>query len=120
VAHISQPDPQEFSDPDHLKKTHLGYRGVQRLINDCKPRLTIISEFWAGLADLRIDLVQGLRQLCGTNAILPGSVGLLINPRTFQIACTACRMWVPVDRIAVGSPAMQFGPLSYLCPECRA
>ena len=119
VAHISQPDLQEFSDPKHTKKNHLGYRGVAKLVKGCKPRLTIVCEFWAGMADLRIDLVQGLRKLCGTEAILPGGVGLLIDPTNMSIKCTTCGNWRAHNDIVVAGPDLPFGPLKYLCPHCR-
>ena len=41
--------------------SHLGYRGVEKLIKGCNPRpkLVLIGEFWAGLADLRMDIAHG-------------------------------------------------------------
>jgi tetratricopeptide (TPR) repeat protein len=119
IAHISQPDPREYSETDFRKNGHLGYRGVESLVREAKPRLTIVSEFWAGLADLRIDLVQGLRDACGTKAILPGSIGLLVHPETGRVRCSNCGKWTPCDQIGVGSPEAPLGPLAYLCADCR-
>jgi ribonuclease BN (tRNA processing enzyme) len=119
IAHISQPDPGEYNDPSIYKTGHLGYRGVESLVKAAKPRLTIVSEFWAGLADLRIDLVQGLREACGTKAILPGSIGLLVHPETRNVRCSNCGKWAPCDQIGVSSPAIALGPLTYLCADCR-
>ena len=119
VAHMSEPDPEEYDDSKHLKDEHLGYRGVERLIKGCKPKLTIVGEFWAGITDLRIDLVQGLRALCGTEAILPASIGLQVKPGTLEVRCTNCRKWIGLGDIRVGSPGTEFGPLSYLCRHCR-
>ena len=119
VAHISQPDPEEYDDPDHVKQRHLGYRGVASLICGCKPKLTLVGEFWAGMADLRIDLVHGLRALCPNNAILPASIGLQIRPDSREVRCTNCRKWCPLAEIQVGSPSTEFGPLNYLCRNCR-
>jgi len=119
VAHMSEPDPEEYDDSDHLKQGHLGYRGVQRLITRCKPKLTIVGEFWAGITDLRIDLVQGLRALCRSDAILPASIGLQVRPKTLEVRCTNCRKWIGLGDVRVGSPGAEFGPLSYLCRDCR-
>jgi tetratricopeptide (TPR) repeat protein len=119
VAHISEPDAEEYEDPEHLKKNHLGYRGAARLIQGCKPRLTVVCEFWAGVTDLRLDLVQGLRNLCNTKAILPGGVGLFIKPSTLDVRCSSCQAWCPRHEISVSGSDIPFGPLRYLCPNCR-
>jgi len=124
VAHMSQPEIPELRDPANaeFKKDHLGYRGTIELIKKCKPKLTIISEFWAGLDDARILLLQGLRNRCKTNNILPGGVGLLVKvtcePKSFQILCTNCKKWIQHEKIKVGSSSVSFGPLNYLCPDC--
>ena len=124
VAHMSQPEISELQDPNNaeFKEGHLGYRGTIELIKTCKPNLTIISEFWAGLADARILLLQALRNRCKTNNILPGGVGLLVKvtcePTSFQILCTYCKKWIQHERIKVTSSSVPFGPLNYLCPDC--
>ena len=124
VAHMSQPEIPELKDPVNakFKEGHLGYRGTIELIKECKPKLTIISEFWAGLDDARILLLQGLRNRCKTNNILPGGVGLLVKvickPMSFQILCTNCKKWTQHEKIKVGSSSVSFGPLNYLCPDC--
>jgi hypothetical protein len=124
VAHMSQPNIPELKDPDNaeFKENHLGYRGTIELIKQCKPKLTIVSEFWAGLDDARILLLQGLRKRCGTDNILPGGVGLLVKvickPMSFQILCTNCKKWTQHEKIKVGSSSVSFGPLNYLCPDC--
>ena len=124
VAHMSQPEIPELKDPVNakFKEGHLGYRGTIELIKGCKPKLTIISEFWAGLDDARILLLQGLRNRCNTNNILPGGVGLLVKvtckPLSFQILCTNCKKWTQHEKIKIGSSSVSFGPLNYLCPDC--
>ncbi|HUU17587.1 MAG TPA: MBL fold metallo-hydrolase [Sedimentisphaerales bacterium] len=124
VAHMSQPEIPELKDPVNakFKEEHLGYRGTIELIKRCKPKLTIISEFWAGLADARILLLQGLRNRCKTNNILPGGVGLLVKvtcePMSFQILCTNCKKWTQHEKIKIGSSSVSFGPLNYLCLDC--
>jgi ribonuclease BN (tRNA processing enzyme)/tetratricopeptide (TPR) repeat protein len=124
VAHMSQPEIPELKDPvnANFKEGHLGYRGTIELIKGCKPKLTIISEFWAGLDDARILLLQGLRNRCKTKNILPGGVGLLVKVTCelmcFQILCTNCKNWTQHEKIKIGSPSVPFGPLNYLCPDC--
>lgn len=118
LAHISQPMTQELDDPHFPKPLHLGYNGVARLLSEVKPKLTLIGEFWAGLADLRLDLVQGLRRRCGTDAILPTGLGFHLSLPSLEIECTRCRLFVPFPQIKVAPPTTPFGPLGYLCPKC--
>ncbi|KAA3437712.1 MBL fold metallo-hydrolase [Rufibacter hautae] len=124
VAHISQPSLAELLDSDILKKKHLGYRGVAKLIKKVKPKLAILGEFWAGFADMRIDITKGLKRICNTEPpvpIIPSSVGLFISPtKDFpEIECTNCHKWRPASSIYVGASTHEFGSLSYLCPLCR-
>lgn len=121
IAHISQPDSIELVDPTaDFKRYHLGYRGTAKLIQETKPRLTVIGEFWAGLADMRIDLINGLRAVCKTDAIFPSSRSLRLDPRNLTIQCTNCERYADHSRILVAPAQTRFGPLSYLCDECRA
>lgn len=119
LAHISQPDRDEFTDGNTKhKKIHLGYRGLADLIQHANPKLTLVGEFWAGLADLRIDLVQGLRRLAKTNNILPTGIGMHINIPDMTIACSECKKPTPYSEIRVAPPANLYGELSYLCTNC--
>jgi tetratricopeptide (TPR) repeat protein len=118
LAHISQPMTQEFDDPTFPKPIHLGYNGVANLVNEVKPRLTLIGEFWAGLADLRLDLIQGLRRRCATDAILPTGLGFHLSVPSLEVECTRCRAPVAFPQIKVAPPTTPFGPLGYLCPKC--
>lgn len=118
LAHISQPETRELSDPNARKKNHLGYRGLAELIRLSSPRAAVVSEFWAGRADLRIDLTQGLRMLTGTSAILPGAIGMHIALPDMLVECTQCGTRVPFTDVRVSPPADSFAPLAYLCKDC--
>jgi tetratricopeptide (TPR) repeat protein/phosphoribosyl 1,2-cyclic phosphodiesterase len=118
IAHISQPDYEEYDDVKHRKKVHLGYRGLIQLLSEVKPPLVLIGEFWAGLTDLRIDLSQGLREQSGVRHILPTSVGMHIRLPSREIECTECGTPTPFEEIRVAPPADIYGSLSYLCPKC--
>lgn len=118
LAHISQPETDEFDDPKTRKKNHLGYRGLAELIRLSKPKLTLVGEFWAGLADLRIDIVQGLRRVAETEAILPAGIGMHLNLLEMEIECTECGTKTQFANVRVAPPVDSFGDLSYLCPNC--
>ena len=119
LAHISEPDIQEYDDPEHIKQHHLGYRGLARLIRAAKPKLTLIGEFWAGFDDVRIQLAQALRHCTGQDAILPTSIGMRIRLTDLHVRCTTCKSYEPHLQIVVAPPSVTFGPLAYLCKNCR-
>lgn len=118
IAHISQPDPQEFNDDSARKKVHLGYNGVAELIKATTPKLTVVGEFWAGLADLRVDLIHGLRRRTNSKAILPMGLGFHLSLPSLEVECTECRKPTPFGQIRIAPPTSPFGPLGYLCQRC--
>ncbi|MCK4785749.1 MAG: tetratricopeptide repeat protein, partial [Desulfobacteraceae bacterium] len=118
IGHISQPDKVEFTDTKKHKKNHLGYNGLVELIKVAKPKLTLVGEFWAGIGDVRIDLVQCLRERTGRKEILPAGIGLNVLLPSLDYACTNCKKAVPFANVHVGPPTQQFGNLSYLCRHC--
>lgn len=118
LAHVSQPKPQEFVDPNFERDIHLGYNGVTRLIREVKPRLALIGEFWAGLEDLRLDLVAGVRKQSGHDAVFPACLGLHLRLPSCDVECTNCHRAVPFATIRIAPASVPFGPLGYLCQSC--
>ncbi len=118
IANISQPSIEELQDASKLKEVHLGYRGTARLLRECKPKLALIGEFWAGFADLRISLVKALRQRSRAEAILPAGLGMHLRLPTLEIECTQCGKPTPFTQVKIAPPADNFGNLAYLCPDC--
>lgn len=118
IAHISQPDIEEFGDNPEFKKAHLGYLGVKELIKSCKPDLSLIGEFWAGIDDLRINLTKGICIEIPNQPIFPTAIGMTVNLQGNSIRCTICKNWVPHTEIRVTPPTEPYGPLGYLCPNC--
>jgi hypothetical protein len=119
IVHISQPSREELEDAAKLKVDHLGYRGAIRLLDGCEPKLALVGEFWAGYADLRIDLVKGLRLRSKCKNILPAGLGMHLRLPSLEVECTQCGKPTPFSSLQVAPPADAFGALSYLCPECR-
>ncbi|MGV3465065.1 MAG: MBL fold metallo-hydrolase [Heyndrickxia sp.] len=119
VAHISQPTLTELVASSEIKRDHLGYRGVAKLIKNVKPGITILGEFWAGYADMRIDLAKGLKRICDDSIIIPSSIGLFLDPVRKEIECSICKRWETSQNIHVTSPTEEFGSLKYTCSLCR-
>ncbi len=118
IAHSSQPDANELVDPMFEKEIHLGYNGVTNLVKEVNPKLTLVGEFWAGIADLRIDLVKGIRKRSGVNTIFPAGLGLKVNLDEMKIPCTHCHQNQSPEDIRIAPPQSEFGNLSYLCADC--
>ena len=118
IAHISQPTTEELQDESKQKSLHLGYRGTARLIAECQPTLTLVGEFWAGLTDLRIPLVKGLKERSGVKHILPSGLGMHLKLPTLDVECTECGKPTSFAKIKVAPPADSFGSLAYLCENC--
>ena len=111
IAHISQPDSEELSDPTHLKKGHLGYRGTAKLIQNSEMKLNLITEFCGGKGDLCIELTHGLRQLCKNNTIFPGSIGCIIDLNKIIIQCTNCKNFTSPNKLMISPSLTSFGRL---------
>ncbi len=144
LAHISMPSDEELLDDseysarlgkekgaggfevlpsDGFKATHLGYRGIIELIVATQPKMVLVGEFWAGLADLRVDLVKGIRrkvlERTGKDIpILPTGLGFRLLMPSLEVLCTSCERSVPHGDLKIAPAANPFGPLSYLCPGC--
>lgn len=136
LAHISQPEEEELLDPaeyekkkkageiKHLttegfKKKHLGYNGLIRLVKETQPKLVLVGEFWAGLEDIRIDLIKGLSKRTGNKTpILPTGLGFHLKLPSLEVECTSCHKPVPHHQIKIAPATSPFGPLGYLCPHC--
>jgi len=118
IAHISQPSIEELQDASKLKAIHLGYRGTARLLKECKPKLALIGEFWAGFTDLRIALVKGLRQQSTVEAVFPAGLSMHLKLPSLEVECTECGVSIPFSAIKVAPPTDTFGSLAYLCPKC--
>lgn len=119
IVHISEPSEDELKADIPPRKIHLGYRGVIKLLQEIKkkPSLILIGEFWAGLEDTRIEIIQGLRERTGLKNIYPACLGMRIDlQKPFPIVCTKCGK--ASESVSVAPPKDSYGDLAYLCPSC--
>jgi hypothetical protein len=91
---------------------------MAELIKAARPTITLVGEFWAGLTDLRIELVQGLRRLASNESIYPAGLGMQVGLPSLDVECSECKIMAPYQQILVAPPANRFGNLSYMCPRC--
>jgi hypothetical protein len=51
----------------------------------------LVGEFWAGLEDIRIDLIKGLSDRTGKKIpILPTGLGFHLQLPSLEVECTGC------------------------------
>jgi hypothetical protein len=114
----------EISHEDYLhienKRNHLGYDGCYNLIKGLKNNNTIflITEFWAGKGDFRVDVVCRLRQETNYKSVFPADIGMLIFIDKNTSVCSICKREVSIDKLFVIRPFKPFATLSYSCYQC--
>ncbi|MFN8221165.1 MAG: hypothetical protein U0S12_13670 [Fimbriimonadales bacterium] len=148
VAHMSQPDPLEYLYPDHVKRYHLGMNGLVNVARLVKPRYLLVGEFWGGLSDHRLPLVNLLlskldREDWGSGGrrpeMLPMDMGFRSSFRdevgvrfeadedesgrragvcSVWVYCSHCGEAVTFEEVSVVLPDGPFGRLQYLCLPC--
>ncbi|MDO8587517.1 MAG: tetratricopeptide repeat protein [Armatimonadota bacterium] len=136
VANIAQPDSKEYNDAKYLNSSHLGLNGTRELIKGTKAQVYVITEFWAGLGDMRVPLCQklayDLKRIDGVEGkcIIPADIGMTIDldftgdgKPNIRMACSSCSskeslQLFPCRDIIVVRPDRQYGPIRYLCPDC--
>ena len=72
----------------------------------------------AGIGDVRIDLVQCLRERTERKEIFPSGIGLNMHLSELEIECNNCKKTIPFADVSVGPPTEHFGNLSYRCEHC--
>lgn len=113
----------ETSANDYNKVIHnsdsLGYYGTANLIQETTPRLLLCGEFAGTNGDIRLEVVQKLREetvKTGSTTILAADDGLVLDLRTFAVQSSLNQEWTeaPFVRTIRNS---DFGPLAYVAPS---
>ena len=106
------------------KRTHLGYSGCMTLIKSItnRPKLAIVSEFCCTNGDFRVRITKKLNEdskLCDYNGwIIPGEIGLKISLKDYFCQCTQCKRMVPINKIVISNPSIEYGSIQYICEKC--
>lgn len=119
-----------FTAADDLEKRKyndscLGYYGTASLLEEIQPKFLCCMEFSTRHGDLRLELMQKLRQdfeQCQTivchPAILPADDNLEIHLENLLLKCSLTRQWVDPQQIKIIKTNLNFGALSFLHPAC--
>lgn len=103
------------------KPKHLGYRGCYYILQNLiqTPEIFIVSEFWSGTTDLRLDVCKALNhEKKGNGKIIPGDVGLHIDFLNSKIKCTRCGKYQYISDIYSVKPNTDFDTIEYICKDC--
>lgn len=120
IAHMSSPTLDELRDPfgAPFKEYHLGYKGVCTLIEKVNPEITLVGEFWAGIADIRMEVIRAIRSRTEIEAIFPAAIGMRVNLPDLTIECGFCKKPKESRKIRMFPPKENFGQLFFRCSEC--
>jgi tetratricopeptide (TPR) repeat protein len=110
----------------HYNQDSLGYYGNLTLLEEVAPRLMLCGEFGGREGDVRLEVVQKMRQdyvrgLRGGKAqpvVLPADTGLYLDLKNFAIRCSVSHASVDPALVKVVKTAEAFGRLHYLSPVC--
>lgn len=103
------------------KPRHLGYRGCYYILQNLTkaPDIFIVSEFWCGETDLRLDVCKALDlEKRGNVKIMPGDVGLHIDLDNIQVKCSRCGKYQHTSNIFSVKPNTDFDSIDYICKDC--
>ena len=105
------------------------HKAVGRRIEPSDSRLVILSEFGEEMrGGLRVDLAKRLQKYVDRNldrafVVVPGDVGLLVDPLDGSLRCSCCGQFFPWRSSPDGFEFEVFGDeeqIFYVCPACQA
>lgn len=105
------------------KKAHLGYLGCVQLMKKIKPKIMIISEFWNGTTDSRMDICRELEKefisdTTHETKVLPGEIGLDIDLLDYSVRCNVCGRFSHIKDSHQVVAKNELGKLLILCDNC--
>lgn len=107
-----------------LKDNHLGYYGCYSLLLKTNPMYFVLSEFWGGKGDIRVDITKKLRREIERDkeefntCIIPGDIGLSLIFDDMKVLCTGCGREAAAKDITIIKPSEEYGQIKYLCKFC--
>lgn len=121
VANISETGEADYQKIK-LKDKHLGYYGCLRLIREqCAAGRTpkfILSEFWAGKGDVRMELIRALRRETGYDCIYPGDIGMMFFLDQPTFLCSYCGKEESLIKLNIIKKGIEYARLENVCSGC--
>lgn len=99
----------------------LGYHGICSLVEEIVPKLMLCCEFGGREGDIRLELVQKLRQEVAATkkcVVLACDNGLKVDLETLEVLCSITGGRVDPSAVRVSKTADRFGAVRYLSPSC--
>lgn len=105
----------------------LGYYGTYTLLEEVAPKLLLTGEFSGREGDIRLEVLQKMRQEFAANTsrsskhnpvLLPADHGMIMNLASLQMKCSISNAWVDPAQIKAIKTSDTFGKLMYLSPHC--
>lgn len=128
IANISETNRDDYIGKKK-KKNHLGYQGCVKIVNSCcnkasdlelaweKTRL-IVSEFWAGKGDVRMELARALRKSTGYKYIYPGDIGMTFFLDQPTFLCGHCEKEEKLENLNIIRSGIEYSGILTFCNEC--
>lgn len=99
IVHIGSIRKEELQEIPYYYPTHLGLRGITKILDAVRPTLAVVSEFGEELKDLRTNIAREVGNVTGIKC-LPGDIGLYIRIPDLAVFCEASRQFVRHEDIA--------------------
>lgn len=106
------------------KRSHLGFCGCVKLIQEVKPSVVLISEFCCTNGDYRHMIIRAIRERIhktdslNNSLVLPADLNLCISIDASKMKCSICGKEFPVIDTKFARPGNGFQNIQYYCPEC--
>lgn len=104
----------------------LGFFGTYSLLEEISPRLLLCGEFDGKEGDIRIEIVNMMRQLYAAaypdarhaSSILPVDSHLFLDLLTLHLQCSVSKTFIDPVEARIVKCASDFGSLQYVSPRC--
>ena len=94
----------------------LGFHGTANLLRDTAPQVLLCGEVEGNQGDLRLEIVQKLREESASTTVLAADNGLVFDLRTFAVQSSLTQEWTEASLVRTVRES-DFGALIYVSPD---
>lgn len=121
IANISSTDEKDML-LERQKSNHLGIAGAYQLLNNLnkKNATCLLTEFWGGLGDIRLEIVKLLYEYLPESAldIVPMDIGMVYYLDSGKYLCNSCGAKVNRHIRKIGRLEGDFPRMLCFCENC--